>query len=143
MAIYEYDSYDHDRDDELQHRGWLKSAGEGLRNAGASLYDTMYKNNQTKLKKADADNRQALADERLKNSQMRRQNQQRRDDDILNALASSISKFLAGDGRITANEDKQIKDILRNTHYTEYIINDNGKSVIFISKNEPNKTIAL
>lgn len=140
-----YGSYNNheEYDDELEHKSWLRSAGEGLKNAGGSLYDTMYKNDKTKHKKSDVDTRQALADERLKNSQMRRQNQQKRDEDILNALAASISKFLSGDNRITSDEDRQIKDILRNTHYTEYIINDNGKSVIFISKSEPNKTIPL
>ena len=143
MTNYDYDAYNYDRDDELQHKGWIRSVGEGLKNAGGAVFDSMYKNDQTKRKKSDVDNRQALADERLKNSQLRRQSQQKRDEDILNALAGSISKFLAGDGRITSNEDKQIKDILRNTHYTEYIVADNGKSVIFISKTEPNKTITL
>ena len=136
---------DNYNDMELEHakKGLFRSAAEGLANAGASFHRTMYNNDQTKNKKTNVDTRQALADEQLKNAKLQKESKMKRDEEILAALTSSVSQFLRGDNVITPNEDKQIRDILRNTNYTDYVINPNGKSIIFISKSFPNKTFTL
>lgn len=124
-------------------KGVVGSFFEGLRRGGESMRDSMYENDHTSRKKSDVDTRQALAEERLRNSRLQRDAKNKRDEEILATLAANIGSFLKNDGVISVDEDKQIKDILRNTNYVDYRLNNGNKSIVFITRNGTTKVFPL